>query len=253
MSIEEDISGTWTPVSGLTDISETGDGAKTIDISSLGSTSRIRLISEFSESGAKGTQPELNNWTITTKKDTPLPVTLLYFNVQCNGQSKEFSWATASETNSDYFQIMESQDNVNFKPIGKIQAAGQSYQTQEYRFALEGLSDDAYYRLKQVDYDGREENISMVYNSCEQDNEHNISVYPNPFNGTELNLLSSHHIGESQIKLYDTSGRVIWDMQYNVSEGNNAIRFNKKPAPGAYILEILNTTTRFKQIPVIVK
>jgi hypothetical protein len=252
MSIEEDISGTWTPVAALTDVSQTGDGVKTIDISSLGSTSRIRLITEFTESGAKGTEPELNNWTITSKKDSPLPVTLLYFNVQCNGHSKEFSWATASETNSDYFLIMESQDNVNFKPIAKIQAAGQSYQTEAYRYVMEGLSDDAYYRLKQVDYDGSSENFSMIYNSCEQDNSHEISVYPNPFNGSEINVMSSDHIGESQIKIYDTSGRLIREMQYDLMEGNNTIRFGNQLAPGAYLIEIANKKTGYQKIPVIV-
>jgi hypothetical protein len=195
---------------------------------------------------------QFSKWTVA-KKDEVLPVSLLYFDVQCNGHSKEFSWATASEINSDYFLIMESLDNENFKPIAKIEAAGQSYQTKEYRYAAEELSDDAYYRLKQVDFDGSSENFSMIYHSCEQDNKHEISVYPNPFDGTELNLFSSEYIGESQIKIYDTSGRIIREMQYNLTEGNNTIRFGNALAPGAYLLEIQDKTNQYKPLQIIVR
>ncbi|MEA1873162.1 MAG: T9SS type A sorting domain-containing protein, partial [Bacteroidota bacterium] len=195
---------------------------------------------------------QFSKWTVA-KKNEVLPVSLLYFNVQCNGHSKEFSWATASETNSDYFLIMESKDNVNFKPIGKIQAAGQSYQTKEYQYVVEGLSDDAYYRLKQVDFDGSSESFSMIYNSCEQDNKCEISVYPNPFDGSELNLLSSAYIGESQMNIYDTSGRLIRKMQYNLEKGRNAVRFENPLAPGAYLLKIQDNTSKYKPVQIIVR
>lgn len=185
-------------------------------------------------------------------KESPLPVSLLYFNVQCNEQKKEFIWATASETNSDYFLIMESNDTLDFKPIAKIQAAGESYQTKEYHYTMDGLLDNAYYLLKQVDYDGKSQIVSMVYNHCEGNNLNEISAYPNPFNGSDITLHSSTCLGESQIKIYDASGRFVSEMQCVLTAGDNVIRLKNKLIPGAYILQIQNEIMRIKQIPVFV-
>jgi hypothetical protein len=252
LSIETDNSGTWGVVPGFADISNPGDGAHTIDISTI-EASRIRLIAEFTESGAKGTEPELNNWTITSKKDSPLPVTLLYFNVQCNGQSKEFRWATASESNSDYFLILESKDNVNFKPIAEIQAAGQSYQTKEYRYVAEGLSDDVYYRLKQVDIDGRDEEFPIIYSNCKNDFNAEISVYPNPFNGEVLFLNSSIIIENVIVEIYDPAGRIVYKTSLKQIDSDTPIKIHKKLEPGAYILKLYNQNNINKQFVVIAK
>lgn len=253
MSIEEDISGTWTPVAALTDVSQTGDGVKTVDISSLSSISRIRVIAKFSETGAKGTQPELNNWIIKTKKDEPLPVELLYFNVKCNGSDKEFSWVTASETNSDYFLIMASEDTRNFKPVAKIQAAGYSSQNIEYTYTLKGLNNKVYYRLQQVDFDGTSETFQIIYADCNKMSNFEITAYPNPFDGKILYLNSTSTLKNAVINIYDALGRLVYQTNYNEIYSHIELKIDTQLEPGAYYLEISSKNEFSKPISLIVK
>ncbi|MBN2778059.1 MAG: T9SS type A sorting domain-containing protein [Bacteroidales bacterium] len=191
-----------------------------------------------------------SRWTVAVK-DQVLPVSLLYFDVQCNGHSKEFSWATASETNSDYFVIMESQDNKNYKPIAKIEAAGNSNQTKEYSYAVEELLDDAYYRLKQVDFDGRDEEFSIIYSNCKNDLNADITVYPNPFNGEEVFINSSKIIKNAVVEIYDPAGRIVYKTELEQIRSDTQIRINNKLEPGAYILAV-NTKNNFIQKFVII-
>ncbi|MDY0143061.1 MAG: T9SS type A sorting domain-containing protein [Bacteroidales bacterium] len=253
MSIEEDNGGTWTPVAGFTNITQTGDGVKTVDISSLSSISRIRVIAKFSETGAKGTQPELNNWIIKTKKDEPLPVELLYFNVKCNGSDKEFSWVTASETNSDYFLIMASEDTRNFKPVAKIQAAGYSSQNIEYTYTLKGLNNKVYYRLQQIDFDGNSETFQIIYADCNKMSNFEITAYPNPFDGKILYLNSTSTLKNAVINIYDALGRLVYQTNRNEINSHTEIKIDSQLEPGAYYLEISSKNELNKRISIIVK
>ncbi|MFH2094677.1 MAG: T9SS type A sorting domain-containing protein, partial [Bacteroidota bacterium] len=85
-----------------------------------------------------------------------LPVELLEFDAKYNGKTVDIVWSTASEINNDYFEIERSTDGLSFEHLLKIQGAGnsqsyQSYQTEDEN-PLKGIS---YYRLKQVDFDGK--------------------------------------------------------------------------------------------------
>lgn len=191
-------------------------------------------------------------WTIAVK-DQVLPVSLLYFDVQCKGNNKEFSWATASEINSDYFLIMESQDNENFKPIAKIEAAGNSNQTTEYRYATEGLFDNAYYRLKQVDFDGKEENFSMVYNNCDNDINYDVIVYPNPFNGEEIYINSNTILDNLNIEIFDAAGRIVYKTKLEKIYSSTQLIINKQLEPGAYLLKLNANNDFYKQFVLISK
>jgi subtilisin family serine protease len=57
----------------------------------------------------------------------PLPVELLSFNANCvENNSVTLQWETASEHNSDYFQVEKSIDGKLWLPIEKVVAAGNS-------------------------------------------------------------------------------------------------------------------------------
>ena len=59
-------------------------------------------------------------------------------------------WTTASEINSDYFDVEYSKDGFNFEGIGNVAAQGESAIQVDYRLIHEEPSDIAYYRLKMV-------------------------------------------------------------------------------------------------------
>src|SRR5690606_31418916 len=94
------------------------------------------------------------NWDSNLQNST-LPVTFLYFNTTNINGSVVVKWATATEVNSDYFNIQRSADGLNFSDIGTIEASGFSATKQEYVFTDEVAQlGRSYYRLKAVDTDG---------------------------------------------------------------------------------------------------
>jgi hypothetical protein len=110
-----------------------------------------------------------------------LPVTLLYFDAIQQGEKVKISWATVTEDENDYFEVERSRDGINFTPIGKVQGKGNSKIRQEY-----GLIDNAplkdinYYRLKQVDKDGKTTYFKIVAVNMDCFDCEIISIYPNP-------------------------------------------------------------------------
>lgn len=85
-----------------------------------------------------------------------LPVEMLSFEVNTDQNNNVIlNWSTATETNSDYFQVERSTNGIDWIVIGSETAAGNSNEIIEYSFvdynADNGIS---YYRLKQVDFDG---------------------------------------------------------------------------------------------------
>lgn len=117
----------------------------------------------------------------------PLPVELLSFEVRCDKREVKLKWATASETNNDYFTIERSVDGAVFKIIGTVNGAGTSSQTINYSFNdTDPYKGTAYYRLKQTDFDGKFEYSPLVSIACGSDVSNapiNISIYPNPGRG----------------------------------------------------------------------
>ena len=87
---------------------------------------------------------------------TPLPVELLYFDGIPYPTFNKLIWSTASEHNSDYFQIERSVDGETWKTVGIKSASGNSTIKINYSH-LDSFDEFLiyYYILKQVDYDGQ--------------------------------------------------------------------------------------------------
>jgi hypothetical protein len=85
-----------------------------------------------------------------------LPVQLTQFTATPKTNSVAINWTTASEKDNAFFQIEHSVNGKDFKSIGSVNGNGSSAQTISYSFEhnapAEGVN---YYRLKQVDVDGK--------------------------------------------------------------------------------------------------
>ena len=85
-----------------------------------------------------------------------LQVSTVNFTATPNNIGVQLKWSTSSETNSKYFLIERSLDERTWAAIRSITAAGNSNTIRNYSFIdimpLKGIN---YYRLKQVDADGK--------------------------------------------------------------------------------------------------
>ncbi|HNQ69584.1 MAG TPA: T9SS type A sorting domain-containing protein, partial [Bacteroidales bacterium] len=156
-------------------------------------------------------------------KDTelPLPVDLIKFYAECDNNSAIISWETASETNNDYFILEKSNDMISFFELARIEGAGNSNTLLSYsNVDNELFSGNNYYRLKQVDYDGRTRTYNTISINCDKSSSElpSLIAYPNPFTN-ELNVVIDN-IQESDfvLELYDNIGKLIFSQEYTTEE-----------------------------------
>ncbi len=95
---------------------------------------------------------------------TTLPVSLTTFTAKANkAGTVNLAWSTASETNNSHFEITRSTDGVNFTKVGQVAGSGNSNKAQHYNYTdSKPASGNNYYRLKQVDHDGKSELSQIV-------------------------------------------------------------------------------------------
>lgn len=135
-----------------------------------------------------------------------LPIELLNFTAVKKNQANLLTWATASEKNNIGFYIERSNDATNWQSIGFEKGAGESNQKLTYNFSDETPLSMSYYRLRQVDVDGRE-TLSKVI-SVEQKGRLNALLTPNPA-GDVLNVTLQNEGKDVAVSVYDMVGRKV--------------------------------------------
>jgi hypothetical protein len=183
---------------------------------------------------------------ILVDNSTPLPVTLLNFEVDCENGFTVLNWSTASEINNDYFVIEKSTDAINFFPIATVQGNGNSNTVLSYTYTDETPNyATTYYRLKQVDFDGKFEYFNVVVSTCTTDENFNVNqlqLNDNVF-GFTINTSSSEKL---TVYLYDYRGRIISQETIVVNKGNNPISLSKPHlSDGIYMLNIVGEKNHF--------
>jgi hypothetical protein len=131
-----------------------------------------------------------------------LPVTWLSFTAKREKSSAQLEWRTTQEINCRLYEVERSTDGVNYQRMGALTCRNPNgNQTYRYTDAAPG-SGIFYYRIRQVDNDGRFE-----YSSVQKVNFNNanaITLYPNP----TMNLLQITGLQtNSEINLHDAGGR----------------------------------------------
>lgn len=145
--------------------------------------------------------------------ENPLPVSLLYFNHTCIDDSIKFSWATATETNNDFFILQRSTDAENWLNIKVLKGNGNSNKVNQYHCSDYGNDNIInYYRLKQVDYDGSSTIFQTVaVQSCRNYNSQiKIRIYPNPAKDYLTILNQNNDNKDIIIKILDINNKVVW-------------------------------------------
>ncbi|AFM04147.1 hypothetical protein Fleli_1748 [Bernardetia litoralis DSM 6794] len=176
----------------------------------------------------------LGPYTISNCFD-PLPIQLIYFDGEDEGNKVRLNWATASERDNAYFEIQRSFDGQNFVTIDVIQGQKSSIQTLEYQtYDYENWTGVMYYRLKQVDTDGTPTLSNTIV--FRRNNNLDINIYPNPISsGQDLNIEGLN--GEWNAVLYDMAGREIQNSNINFEKQTYQTPFpNLKK--GMYIIQL---------------
>ena len=171
-----------------------------------------------------------------------LPIELTDFTAEKDEQNAVLKWQTATEINSDHFDIERSTDAEKWESIAKVAAAGHSQTERNYQFAdVVPFSGDNYYRLKQVDTDGSYQYSHVEVVKFEERVTSGIAVYPNPANDAihlEYSFTQEENI---QVELFDINGKKHFSQNYNSSESRYQINTSQL-VPGTYFLQITTST-----------
>lgn len=173
-------------------------------------------------------------------KSEPLPVNLIAFQGVRVGDLAQLYWSTAQEENNEGFEVQRSYDNNNFETVGFVSGAGYSSVIEEYRFTdadVDWTEKVVYYRLKQVDYDGKWEYHGSIAILSEQ-TVGDVTVYPNPAKeGFKVDLSLNTRV-TPEIQLMDLSGVAVNVDVIFVNSGLTAMLETSHVRAGVYILQV---------------
>lgn len=169
-----------------------------------------------------------------------LPVDLLYFAGKRNGAFNELTWATVSESNSDYFVVEKSKNGSDFEYLSQVNGGGNSTARLDYSiWDNSPFEEVTYYRLKQVDFDGNENYSTTISIEKELDKLSTMLVDYSKEETVELVYYSSKN-ANALLEIYDSNGSLISSKATLVVNGRNAERINKTSlSNGVYIAKLV--------------
>lgn len=183
------------------------------------------------------------NCNINEQLANPLPVKLVDFQATLNSEETTVSlrWTTASESGLSHFVAERSTDGKNFIPVGEVRAKGLTAELQSYQLsdAISSIaSPQYYYRLRQVDRDGKAEYspVRAVRPGKKSTGGFSISSYPNPVVHQLTVVIEG--IGQQKpvrLELLNSNGAVVRRADRN-SQGNSLLMDLSQLAPGLYVL-----------------
>ncbi len=148
----------------------------------------------------------------TATVPTTLPVKLINFEAKADGNTALLSWQTATEINNEKFEIEHSINATNWLKIGEVKGNGLSNATKNYTYRDGNITNGSnYYRLKQIDLDGKFEYSNVVIVNYSSISNNQIRIYPNP--ATDFIYIKGININNTYVKIVNTSGKIVLQKQ----------------------------------------
>jgi Secretion system C-terminal sorting domain len=166
---------------------------------------------------------------LTTFKATPLSKTNL------------LTWETAAETNNKGFDVQRQTRTGAWESLGFVDGVGKA---STYTFEDKGPLSISYYRLRQVDFDGKETLSKIV--SVSQDSKGRISITPNPTSDKATISLAQNDVTNqtATIILYDMTGRQVLTQRAT----GEAIQLDLSDlAKGMYVVTVQSNNAIYQQ------
>lgn len=152
----------------------------------------------------------------------PLPVEFLKFYGRKESNNIHLKWTTATETNSDHFEITRSIDGKNFLTIGKVNASGNSTKIENYAFRdMNPFLGKNYYQLKEVDINQQSLVSNIIEFDFDKNSTQNALIIPNPITKESVVAFNVLVGNEFQILITDAQGKTIYQKSQYYMQGIN--------------------------------
>lgn len=186
---------------------------------------------EFNDDGLLNAE---NYKVPNNQAQNPLPVELVSFTAELRNGQVELNWATAQEKSNLGFDIERSQDGKDFQKIGFVEGSGNTTSRREYKHTdVAPLMGTTYYRLKQLDTDGKHHYSVMaaVFNGDKM----SVTVYPNPVTDV-LRVSLGTASADAKVVVTDLMGRTVLQGKLNADNTFSVASLK----PGNYIVTVTN-------------
>jgi hypothetical protein len=182
-----------------------------------------------------------------------LPVKLISFDAVKNNQTIDISWSTASEINSDYFDIMRCGIDSKWELISTVRAAGNSNKILHYSindvFPRPGIN---YYKMVEYDFDGAKQESKVVSISNPLVVLTQLTAFPNPTSNTTTFIFYTENAGTYYLKVFSTSGEQVYKALLFGNEGENRFSINMQDyAEGTYSFQLYSEAQMLSEIKVV--
>jgi hypothetical protein len=163
-----------------------------------------------------------------------MPVSLTYFKGRAvSNNTALLEWETAQEQNAAHFDIEQSANGTLFTKLATVQAKGNSNTATRYQYNYTGnLLSPSYFRLKEVDEDGKT-SYSSIISITNGSNGEFIRIAPNPAPDGIASVTAAGRI--HSITLFSAAGIKMKSLPVN---GNQASLNLSTFAKGIYYLLI---------------
>jgi hypothetical protein len=211
---------------------------------------KYRLVVSTSESGLSSPNCGFyNDYTLMVADCGLLPVKLTSFTGRYTSGKSLLDWQTSQEQNSDHFEIFRSTNGQDFIKIGSVKSAGNSVSVRNYSFQDDiagNVGNTVYYRLKQIDIDGKA-SVSPIVKLSLGSVKSSFEVYPNPFSNNFTVAFGAAKTATATLRIQNSAGNLVYSKTINVTKGNNSLMMNNLPAlgSGVYYVTIYNEELNF--------
>lgn len=181
----------------------------------------------------------------------PLPVSLMKFTANLISTTKaQIDWSTSMEINNSHFIVERSTDGKMFTKVAKVSGHGTTSLAHSYSITddVANVGNVIYYRLRQVDIDGRSNFSNIIVVKIAKQNQI-ASVSPNPFTSyVNVNLeWSKDEIITARI--LNVQGKEVVTKKLQVVKGNNNLKLDdlSNLPSGSYFIQFISATERMTQ------
>lgn len=178
---------------------------------------------------------------------SPLPVKFSNIRAYEKMNGIQIDWTSFSETDVDRYMIERSANGSSFSPIGEVIALNSSNEIAYGFFDASPLPGISYYRLRNLDIDGKSGYSNIVRVDLRKDIKE-IILYPNPARSGGIISYSSANLarGNYSARIFNAAGQQLLVQQFSHNGGtiNQTIQLPASARSGYYTLQLELEGTR---------
>lgn len=175
-----------------------------------------------------------------------LPVNWLDFQVVETKGGVRLDWATFNEHNNRFFEVQKSADGVNFTPVHTLPAKGGENIKTDYSYVyLTSETGKIFFRIKQVDYDGKQGFSEVRIINLFNDSDGVPSLYPIPARDY-FRIDFKKAVSEVYIEILSADLKLFFAEKVNEILKEKIIYTNRLAA-GTYFVRITTGDNRYVQ------